>query len=447
MFKLVLAFAKTYNYLTDKFGKHKSDMIGVLAYKLYPDFLSRMAKPKICIMVTGTNGKTTTTSLIANMLKNAGLKVEYSYWGANMLAGHIKTMLDCVTFTNKPKVDACILETDELLIHNSMPQFRPQYLLVTNICRDSIRRNAYPDYIFDRMDDGISKYKDVTVLLHANDPLSNGLASGNPRIYIGADRIFEHSAYAGFSNEFLTCPECNSPIEYEFRHYRHVGRYRCPECGLTNPDAKYIWEAIDGDKLVLNGDRYHIISKDIFNLYNEIMIIGLFRELGFEPSKIDELLKTVSIPASREGFDSCKGINIYRKCGKGQNGTAPSIVFEGIMNENKGPKEFVLIMDAEIGKGAQATMTWLYDNDFELLDDDSVRKIIITGEHTLDYKLRLMLAGIPEEKLVICEDYKEAHKYLSLDESDIYLIVDIDYYNWGMELSDNIVKRIEEEKS
>ena len=48
---------------------------------------------------------------------------------------------------------------------------------------------------------------------------------------------------------------------------------------------------------------------------------------------------------------------------------------------------------------------------------------------------------------MICEDYKEAHKYLSLDESDIYLIVDIDYYNWGMELSDNIVKRIEEEKS
>ena len=446
MFRLILFFAKIYNSLTDRFGKHKSDMVGVFAYKLCPDFLSRMAKPKTRIMVTGTNGKTTTTSLIANMLINDGRKVEYSYWGANMLAGHIKTMLDCVTIFNRSKVDACVLETDELLIHNSMPQFDPQYLLVTNICRDSIRRNAYPDYIFDRMDDGISKDTNVTVLLHANDPLSNALASGNPRVYIGADKIFDRSAYAGFSNEFLTCPQCNSPIEYDFRHYRHVGRYKCPVCGLTNPEPKYVWQGIDGDKLILNGDRYHLISKDIFNLYNEIMIIGLFREMGYEPARIDELLKTVHIPESREGFDSCKGIRIYRKCGKGQNGTAPSIVFEGIMEENKNPKEFILLMDAEIGKGAQATMTWLYDNDFELLDDDSVKKIIITGENTLDYKLRLLLAGIPESKLVICEDYKEAQNYLTLDESDIYLIVDIDYYNWGMELSDNIVKRIEAEK-
>ncbi|MBR2673969.1 MAG: DUF1727 domain-containing protein [Mogibacterium sp.] len=446
MFWIVLFFAKIYVFFADRFSKQRSDLIGVLAYKLCPDFLARLAKPEICIMVTGTNGKTTTTSLVANMLKNAGYKVGYTYWGANMLAGHIKTMLDCVTFFNKPKVDACVLETDELLIHNSMPQFKPQYLLVTNICRDSIRRNAYPDYIFDRMDKGIGKYKDVKVVLHANDPLSSGLGAGNPRIYIGAEKIYSRSAYAGFSNEFLTCPNCNSTIEYEFRHYRHVGRYKCPKCGLTNPESKYIWEGTDEGKLVLNGEKYHIISNDIFNLYNEIMIIGLFLEMGFEPAKIDELLKSVHIPESREGFDSCKGINIYRKCGKGQNGTAPSIVFEGIM-EKEGDKEFVLIMDAEIGKGAHATMTWLYDNDFELLNDESVKKIVITGENTLDYKLRLLLAGLDESRLIICEDYKEAHKYLSLDGSDIYLIVDIDYSKWGIEVSDNIVRRIEAEIS
>ena len=175
------------------------------------------------------------------------------------------------------------------------------------------------------------------------------------------------------------------------------------------------------------------------------MIIGLFKEIGFESKEIDKLLKTVNIPASREGFDSYKGIDIYRKCGKGQNGTAPSIIFESIM-KNKHDKELVLIMDAEIGFHAQATMTWLYDNDFELLNDKTVKKIIITGENTLDYKLRLLLAGIDEKKLIICEDYKAAHKYLTLDKSDIYLICDVDYGNWGIEVTNNIKKRLDDEK-
>lgn len=445
LFHLVLFFAKIWAFFYDRLKKHESDFIGLVCYKLCPDFLERMAKPRIKILITGTNGKTSTTHLVANMLRNAGLKTEYSYWGSNLMAGHIKTMLDCVTITNKCKVDACVLECDEMMMATSLPAFKADYVLITNICRDSIRRNAYPDYIYGKMDRGVAKYLDTTLILHANDPISSGLGKDNKKVFIGAEKIYDHSAYAGFSNEFRTCPVCNSEIEYDFRHYRHVGHFRCPECGFTNHEAKYMWEGIEGDNLVLNGDKYHIISDDIFNLYNEIMIIGLFRELGFEPAKIDELLKGVQIPKSREGFDSYKGIDIYRKCGKGQNGTAPSIIFESIM-KNKNKKELVLIMDAEIGRGAQATMTWLYDNDFELLNDDSVQKIIITGDNTLDYKLRLLLAGIPEEKLVVCEDYKEAHRYLTLDDSDIYLIVDIDYSAWGIEVAENTMKRLEEEK-
>ena len=444
-FWIALFGAKLYLFFTDKFRKIKSDRAGLLAAKICPDFLGKITKPKLTIMVTGTNGKSTTSDLIANMLKNAGYKTEYTYWGANMVAGHIRILLDCVNLFNKSTKDACVLECDELSLDQCLPYINPQYLLVTNLCRDSIRRNAYPDYIFNKMNQEIDTNHNVTLVLHANDPLSSRLGDKNKRVYIGADKIFDYSAYAGFSNEFLTCPKCNSNIEYDFRHYRHVGRYKCPHCGLTNPKAKYTWEKLGEDNLVLNGDKYHVISKDIFNLYNEIMIIGLFREIGFKQKEIDKLLRTVNIPVSREGFDSYKGIDIYRKCGKGQNGTAPSIIFESVM-KNKNDKELVLIMDAEIGFHAQATMTWLYDNDFELLNDKTVKKIILTGENTLDYKLRCLLAGIPEEKLIICEDYKEAHKYLTLDKSDIYLICDVDYGNWGIEVTENIKKRLDDEK-
>ena len=441
---LALLISKTYIFLTNIFCKKKSDRVGLLAARICPDILYKIKKPKLVIMITGTNGKSTTTSILANMLKNSGYNLEYTYWGANFVAGHIRTLLDCVSIFNKSKKEACVLECDELSLIESLPAIKPQYLLVTNICRDSIRRNAYPDYIFDRLNKGIDKYKDVTLLLHSNDPFSSYLGSNNKRIFIGADKIYDYSAYAGFSNEFLTCPKCNSMIDYEFRHYRHVGKFKCPNCGFTNYESKYTWKGIEDNNLILNDEKYHIISNDIFNLYNEIMIISLFKELGFDNNKINELLKSVGIPKSREGFDSYKGINIYRKCGKGQNGTAPSIIFESI-SRNRNDKELVLIMDAEIGFNAHATMTWLYDNDFELLNDETVKKIILTGVNTLDYKLRLLLAGVDEEKIVISEDYKEAHKYLTLN-NDIYLICDVDYGNWGIEVANNIKKRLDDEK-
>lgn len=444
-FYIALFASKLYLFLTEKIGHKKSDRVGLLAAKICPDFLNRIKKPKLVIMVTGTNGKTSTTHIISNLLMNVGYNVEYPSGGANFLPGHIRTFINSVNLFNKSKKDACVIECDELYLVQSLPAIKPQYLVVTNICRDSIRRNAYPDYMFERLNEGINKYKDVTLILNANDPISSALGQDSKRIFVGANKIYEHSAYAGISSEFLTCPKCNNVVKYEFRYYRHIGRFKCPNCGFKNYDSKYTWEDINGDNLILNKEKYHIISNDVFNIYNEILAISLLKEIGIESKKINEALKNITVTKAREDSETYKGISISRRCAKGQNGTAPSIIFESI-SKNKNAKELILIMDAEIAFNGHATMSWLYDNDFELLNDKSFKKIILTGDNTLDYKLRLLLAGVPEDRIIISEDYKESHKYLSLDDSDIYIIFDVDYGNDAKEIANNIKKRLDDER-
>ena len=83
-------------------GDERDDRPGLLAYRFTSKILKRLAKPKLTIVVTGTNGKTTTSSLITDLLREEGLKVAYNDWGANTLAGHIRCLLGAVNIFNKP---------------------------------------------------------------------------------------------------------------------------------------------------------------------------------------------------------------------------------------------------------------------------------------------------------------------------------------------------------
>ena len=129
-FYFALWASKFVDFIFTLRGNRQDDWTGLLALKLCPDFLTRVRKPKLVITITGTNGKTTTSALVNNMLVAQGYTTSFNDWGANITAGFAVNLLRGVNIFNKPKVDASVLEADENTLGKSMPQIEPHYILI-----------------------------------------------------------------------------------------------------------------------------------------------------------------------------------------------------------------------------------------------------------------------------------------------------------------------------
>ena len=439
-FLIALWASKFYLFIKKLQNKHRSDRAGLLAARIYPDMLNRLSKPKTVIVVSGTNGKTTTTHMIYDMLIQEGLKIGFNDWNANMRAGYIRCLIDSVNIFNKPNKDVVILEADELTADETFGEVNPNYIIITNLANDSIRRNSYVERVFRRLNDGILK-TNAKIILNADDPISSFLGEGKDTKFIGVHNL-NKKPYEYLINDFSSCPRCNREIKYEYVQYRHIGRFICPSCGLTSKDSDYFVSKINKDNIVLNDYKYPILSSSIHNVYNEAGVIALFKEMGYTDKKISELLSNITITKSRQYETTINGHHLYAKLSKAQNGSSLSSVLEGLIDGKK--KQVSILLDEKFHTNTMETITWLFDNNFELLNKLNLRKIIITGPRSIDYKFRIEFAGIDEKLIEIAPTYKDIHKLYDYDtDDDLYVLYDLDWISEGKEIFDGIVKDME----
>ena len=440
--KLFLVFARL-------FHKERSDKVAFLVDRICPRFLEYVSKPKDVIFVTGTNGKTTVTSFIAQGLKLNNKSVLYNDWGANLYSGHIRCFLDAVNILNKPVIDSIVLECDEVTINKTTEKIKPNYVVVTNVCRDSIRRNAYPEYIKNKLDKAFDGLDDTVFILNADDPLSSFICKKSKNKYFVSVNKLSEEARENSANDFTCCPKCNGKIKYIYRHYRHIGKFKCTECGFESIESNYKVTKVDYDNSLITLDKndYKLVSPTIFNVYNESLAIVFFKLYGLNDDEIKDLFNNINVPESRENVIEVNGYKIHMQLAKGQNGSACSTVFESLVKDNK-PKRLILILDEDYSShnvsDAEETITWFYDTDYEFLNNDCIKQIIIPSKLKYDYMLRLKMAGIDEAKFNCIDDYKEAYKEIDLNKkSDIYILYEVDDRPLGLEVLDSLVKEIE----
>ncbi|HPX93659.1 MAG TPA: MurT ligase domain-containing protein [Bacillota bacterium] len=385
---------------------------GQLASRLCPDFLSRIEKPGHIIAITGTNGKTTVANLVADMAEKLGLSFAHNAYGSNIEEGIITALLDAATLTGRKKRPLAILEIDERVTRIVFKSLRPDYLLVTNLFRESYLRNAHGEFIFDILNESIPP--STQLILNADDLLSQQLGESRRHTSFGIARLPGEEAFnTSLIRDVNLCPRCQGPLTDDFIRYHHIGRSRCEACGWRSMIPDFEATAVSSGTLTLSNtldnseETYPFKGENILEAYNLLAAIALFRTLGYGREIIARILGEVAIGVTRKEIIQAGDKRIYRMLAKGKNPIAVSRVLDALCSL-PGRKQFILLVDTSVKKMSEEDNTaWLYDTDLSILAAEEVTRIIVGGRRAEDIRTALLFAGLPPEKIRTCRDKSE----------------------------------------
>jgi len=246
--------------------------------------LTKLKYPKYVIGITGSSGKGTATTLVAQTLEENGLKVVWNSSGSNVENGIATLLLNNTNmFSHKIDGDALVLELDEAYLKETFKKPILTHLIVTNVTRDQPARNTEPEIILNKIESALDN--NIHLILNADDPLVNRLGEGRKKVtYYGIDKN-KFGLKSSLSNNLdaAYCPLCKKKLEYDYYHYGHLGNYKCSKCKYrrkigyeaTNIDLKKGSITINKDKLELNNNAFYTI-------YSYLATYALVKELGLK---------------------------------------------------------------------------------------------------------------------------------------------------------------------
>ena len=391
-----------------------TSFIGMFTLKTNPDFLNFCSKYILHekISVTGTNGKTTTAGLIAQILEANNKEIIHNAQGANMLTGIANVFATNVVPSKR--YDNCVLESDEAYLSKLYDYMKLDYLVVTNLFRDQLDRYGELDTTAKKIQSAIDKNKDLVLLLNADDPLVANLGHDNKKLYYGFENIefAETHTISHAPAEMFNCI-CGKPLEYSKRFYAQQGHYYC-SCGYKRPKCNYQGNAkIYNDYIEIsvlhNGEETHYTfdSIGLYNAYNALAAISMALEIGYKQEEIQNALNTYKAMFGRAEKTEFNGHKTIIQLIKNPAGAS-----EVLKTVDLSSKILIAIND-NFADGRD--VSWLWDAEFELLKDTE-KTIVTSGIRANDMALRLKYAGVPSEKIKVVPDLFEAVEEVSNSE-------------------------------
>jgi len=384
------------------------------------------------ILITGTNGKSTTCGLLANILKGTGKKVMYNKSGANLLSGITTTFCRYSNILGGLNYDFIILESDEASLHLITKQIHPDIITVTNLFRDQLDRFGELDTTARLIEKGIVNNKNTTVILNADDVRVAFLKTVNKKIYFGIgtnheSRITNHESWLSDPEEATICPKCKSDLLFDYKSLAHLGNYNCTKCNLKRPNLDFSVTGFKTDNLTINFDIAYNNSKSnfflpmigTFNLYNALCAIALAKTISnVTQVQIQKALDSYSTIFGRGEKLIINKKNAWIYLIKNPTGTT-----EVLKTLIKIPNvRFLIAVNDNYADGRD--VSWLWDARFDFLQNHN-KNIFVSGKRAYDMALRLKYANINEGQISINKNITSAiNKSLkSLDTNETLYIL------------------------
>lgn len=421
---ITLFVAKSAYKILRLLGRNSSVFSGAVALKLDKDILGKITPPKHLIMVTGTNGKTSTTNLLKDAFLANGYSVIDNHLGSNILTGIVSSLVNNCDLQGRCHQDIACLELDERSARTVFPYLTPEYLVVSNIQRDTMLRNPHTEYIFDI----INKYlpKKTKLILNSDDLISSQLGKDNEKVFYKVDIQENEKFKDNIVKDITVCPICHSELKWKFIRYNSIGQGYCPNCDFKSSEAKYTVISHNNNTVHTNVGDYPLVGGNrIIDLYNEISIVSLLKEMGFDNEMIVKGLKDKKIVASRYLEEKIGNKTVISMLAKGMNAIACSNGFETVSDDKQEKNVLMILDDEHENRKSSEIVSWIYDTDFEFLTDPNIKQIVVGGKRSYDYRVRLLLAGVPEEKIVCSLDEIKTAELLDLSVDKIYILWDM----------------------
>ena len=388
---------------------------GKFMLKTCPDYIkieSQKIKEKI-ICVTGTNGKTTTSGLIASIINEFGKEVLHNKKGANMPQG----IATCFLQNEEKPIDYCVLECDEAWLYPLYQSLTADYLLVTNLFPDQTERYGGVYTLAKKIRQAININPNLKIILNADDPHLLPLETQNT-IFFGVEKIENNIKEFKYLPEICTC---GNEYKYKKRLYAHMGNFYCPNCQNKRRYPKYKANITLNEKYTeINiNDEYTFTTKllGLYNAYNVVGAISQALEIEIPKDIIQKGLDRYQNIFGRVDIFEINGKKVMIQLIKNPAGTNQAIK---LIKDNLDSKLFVLLNDTPADG---RDISWLYDTDFEYLKNYP-NEIVFSGTRANELALRFKHAGLNEEKFYVEPDIKIAYnKALKLTNPNETLLI------------------------